>query len=186
MNWFKLFYWRLEWTFDFFWTLNFSRCCLDLDLWTRAWKPWMKIWGMSTFNLWTLNFELWTSSFALHCLECLDFRLNFFKQFELWDFVWSHLDFVKGGQSNFRLYLKPFWFCLDFFLNLFGVCLDFRLCLKLFKPCEHQTYKFWICEISLGNFNWTFFELVQIFWILNTRFFNVEIGEFWNLLNTFG
>ena len=31
------------------------------------------------FELWTLNFELWTSSFALHCLECLDFRLNFFK-----------------------------------------------------------------------------------------------------------
>ena len=74
-----------------FWTW----CCLGFqlrfwacDLWTRAWKPWnlCNICGMSTFNLWLLdsefriwkmNFELWAFSFVLHCLECLDFGLNF-------------------------------------------------------------------------------------------------------------
>ena len=96
LNWFKLcFYCGLEWTFDFLWILNLSRCCLGFqlrfwacDLWTRAWKPWnlCNICGMSTFNLWLLdsefriwkmNFELWAFSFVLHCLECLDFGLNF-------------------------------------------------------------------------------------------------------------
>ena len=96
LNWFKLcFYCGLEWTFDFLWILNLSRCCLGFqlrfwacDLWTRAWKPWnlCNICGMSTFNLWLLdsefriwkmNFELWAFSLVLHCLECLDFGLNF-------------------------------------------------------------------------------------------------------------
>ena len=142
-----------------------------------------------TFGLWISNLK---NEFRIVSVEsCFTlfgmFRLwleFFWTLFELWDFVWSCLDFVNGGQSNFRLYLSHFDFVCTFFKN----CLVFVWTSDFVWSHLNRVnikHKFCICEISLGNFNRTFFELVQTSWILNTRFFNVEIGEFWNLLNTF-
>ena len=92
--------------------------------------------GMSTFNLWPLDFEfrIWKMNFELWALSLVlqfgMFRLwleFFWTLFELWDFVWSCLDFVNGGQSNFRLYLSHFDFVCTFFKNclVFVWTLDF-------------------------------------------------------------
>ena len=71
---------------DAAWTFNFDFGHVIYELEHENLGICVTFAAMSTFNLWPLdsefriwkmNFELWAFSFVLHCLECLDFGLNF-------------------------------------------------------------------------------------------------------------